>query len=500
MSHARRAPPRPANRSLRKNGKQGVRSRAECSNNRDNTTLPQTAIHCRIVPTSLPSVNYKGGLSVGLALVWAQAQLGPRKTPDSRPFARREEHDADAEPMVRGRTGSGHHLCGVCGRRPESPLSPSPLTAGAAAATAETDADAIDSPALPGATQPASNHDDLLTGLNDGGMRSADSWTPGTPLPPRNVRFTPTTTNVLDRWTVGVQWDDPVGGPSISGNPDDRVFVATCPVGTNIHRQGFNRCNTFAVNTSAKSFDILAYKGEWEGWLRLENSTGAGSWGGSQIFAVGQSRFKPDQPQNLRAQVTNVSGPPFDLINGRSFKTRMVRVRWNEPDGLDFVENPIRVDHWISYAKRVTRRNTAAEFLTDSDGPYVDLPLPEGRAVFSVRLRNNKGLGQSRGTSTTVRPQGISAPGAPTSVTLTGQGSNRKFTWQAPDDFGGGPLHRYEYSYNSDCVEPRRPWPLRGEERFIPQAQYEVNTRSDVMSVRAVNSKGVGDCVTVRER
>ena len=382
---------------------------------------------------------------------------------------------------------------------PESPLSPSPVTAPAATAetaTAEIDGDAVDTSGMLASTQPASDQDDLFTGAKDHPTRNASSWTLGTPLPPTNVTFTPTAREApLSRWFVEVEWDDPWGGPPPPDNPYVTVHVALCPVDLNIYQAGSNSCTTSQNLDIAKSFDVSAPQGERRGWVRLQNLTGTGAWGGGQIFAAGQSRFKPDQPQNLLAEFNSAVGSRITL-GGRQFNRGVARVSWNAPPDLDWV-NRARVRSWMQYARRDTTRTETPSIQTDLLGrPYVDISVPEGRAVFSVQLGNNKGWGQSLGTNARVTPAGILVPGAPTSVSLTGQGGNRKLTWQAPDDFGGGPLQRYEYFYGNNCrdSDPQRNWSLRGTEGFIPKAQYEAKTRNDKMSIRAVNSAGAGPC------
>ena len=382
---------------------------------------------------------------------------------------------------------------------PESPLSPSPVTAPAATAetaTAEADGDAVDTSAVLDATQPASDQGDLSAWPKDDPTRKASSWTLGTPLPPTNVRFTPTAREApLSRWFVEVEWDDPSGGPPPPDNPYVTVHVALCPVDLNIYQAGSNSCTTSQKLDIAKSFDVSAPQGERRGWVRLQNLTGAGAWGGGQIFAAGQSRFKPDQPQNLRAELNSVVESKITL-GGRQFNRGAVRLKWYAPPDLDFVDR-VRVRSWMRYARRDTMRTETPPIQTNPLGdPYVDITVPEGRADFSVQLGNNKGWGQSLGTNARVTPVGIMAPSAATSVSLTGEGRNRKLTWQAPEDFGGGPLHRYEYFYDYDCRSSatQRNWSLRGTEGFIPKAQYEARTPSDRMSVRAVNSAGAGPC------
>ena len=402
-----------------------------------------------------------------------------------------EEHLFHQETLVRYNT-----LLGCGDDTPESPLSPSPATAGAATAAAETDADAVATSAVLDATQPASDQDDLLGWPKDDPTRNASSWTFGTPLPPTNVTFTPTArTATLARWYVDIEWDDPRGGPRPPDNPYTGIDVTFCPVNRNIHQDGIFGCNTLNSSIIRKSFDYPAPRGEHRAWIRLKNSTGEGAWGGGQIFAAGQSRFKPEQPQNLRAEFVSAVDPSITL-GGQQFNRGVVRVSWNTPPDLDFVDRA-RVRSWIQYARRDTTQTETPPTLTDDLGrDWAYISVPEGRATFSVQLGNNMGWGQSLGTNERVEPAGILAPGAPTSVSLSGQGGNRKLTWQAPDDFGGGPLHRYEYFYGNNCrdSDPQRNWSLRGTEGFIPRAEYEVKTNSDKMSVRAVNSTGAGPC------
>ena len=384
---------------------------------------------------------------------------------------------------------------------PESPLSPSPVTAPAATAetaTAEIGGDAVDTSGMLASTQPASDQGDPVAWPEDDPTQNARSWswTPGTPLPPTDVTFTPTTrTGSLSRWEVEITWDDPRGGPRPPDNPYTGLDVTFCPVNRNIYQDGIRGCNTLNSSTTEKSLDYLAPQRESRGWLRLKNSTGEGAWGGGQIFAAGQSRFKPEQPQNLLAEFV-IAVDPSITLGGRQFNRGVARVSWDTPPDLDFVDRA-RVRSWIQYARRDTTRTETPEVLTDSRGRnWAYISVPEGRATFSVQLGNNMGWGQSRGTNTRVTPAGILVPSAPTSVSLTGQGGNRKLTWQAPDDFGGGPLQRYEYFYGNNCrdSDPQRNWSLRGTESFIPRAQYEAKTRNDKMSIRAVNSAGAGPC------
>ena len=382
---------------------------------------------------------------------------------------------------------------GCADDNPESPLSPSPVTA--PAATAEIAGDAVDTSAVLHATQPASDQDDLLAWPKDDPTRNASSWTFGTPLPPTDVTFTPTAREApLSRWYVDIEWDDPRGGPLPPDNPYTSVFVVACPVNQNVYQDGINACDTLDSSVIRKSFDMALSRREYRGWVRLHNSTGEGVWGGGQIFAVGQSRFKPEQPQNLRAE--GPAGPAAPVtLGGREFSRGVVTLSWNPPPDLDFV-NRARVRSWIRYARRDTTRTETPSIRTEFPGlHYVRIFVPEGRATFSVQLGNNVGWGQSQGTNINVIPPGIGVPGAPTSVSLRGQGGNRKLTWQAPHEFGGGPLHRYEYFFEHGCSDSwQRNWSLRGTEGFIPKAQYEVKTRSDKMSVRAVNSAGAGPC------
>ena len=384
---------------------------------------------------------------------------------------------------------------------PESPLSPSPVTAPVATAetaTAEADGYAVDTSAVLDATQPASDQGDPVAWPEDDPTQNPRSWswTPGTPLPPTDVTFTPTTRTVFGpRWEVDIEWDDPRGGPRPPDNPYTGINVAFCPVNQNIHQDGTDGCTTLDTVVISKSLDHPASRGEHRGWIRLKNSTGEGAWGGGHIFASGQSRFKPDQPQNLRADASRTPASTVSL-GGRPFNRAVVTLIWKAPPDLDFVDRA-RVRSWMQYARRDTTRTETPSIQTDLAGHhYVYVSVPEGRATFSVQLGNNMGWGQSQGTNTRVRPQGISAPSAPTSVSLTGEGRNRKLTWQAPQDFGGGPLHRYEYFYDYDCRSSaaQRNWSLRGMEGFIPRAQYEAKTPNDRMSIRAVNSAGAGPC------
>ena len=325
-------------------------------------------------------------------------------------------------------------------------------------------------------------------------------WDYGAPMPPTNLRATPTATVINTNYQVNVSWDAPVA----FAENIDRFRAQWYEVGGTPSTEWPQTVHT--PNASARrNYPLTMPKGDWDLALALGNDVG---WGlpNDVHVVVGMPAWPPGRVSLWEPAITERT--VTEEVNGTILQVvRTALIGTVVTEKQPWVTE-IEFEYWPRFNRRTFSRKVidTTGFPGDPDTSFTVIArLTEGLWTITARARNERGWGPRTAAEVNVTGDNVGG-GPPRAVrNLTASaGARGKATvsWTPPledgtSGTGGLPIRRYEYSVNRSCANARS-LVIRDRELYTPKASYSITITlargTQPVSVRAVNSKGNGPC------